>query len=185
MLSQIKPTGGKLGDVFWDLPPWTTYYPGFDLGCTVYVANPTDDEKEYALLARLYRNEVLLVEEVLSVYGHTWFTVMEGDFIRLFGYLRYDETDVVLVVDLIERETEEVADSVSTMLVSPAAAALPPAWPVAPAAPGVDWLSLMMMLMMMVTMGGIMVSALRPQKEKVEAPPPEEEGLLPPPRRDR
>ncbi len=172
--------GGKLGDIFWDLPPWVIYHAGFDLGCTIYVANPADAEKEYALIARLFRDGGLLVEEALPVYGHTWFTVMAGDLIRLFGYVRYDDADVVLVVDLIERETEEVADSVSTMLVSPAAAALPPAWPVAPAAPGADWLSLMMMVMM----GMLMVSILKPEKEEVEAPPPEEEGLLPPPREE-
>lgn len=173
MPAQITVAGGKLGDIFWDLPPWITYYAGVDLGCTIYVANPTDADKEYALLARLYRNEVLLVEEVLSVYGHTWFTVEEGDFIRLYGSLRYDETDVVLVINLVERETEEIADSVVTMLVSPAAAALPPAWPVAPALLGTDWLPLMMLLMMMAMMGMIMVGAFRPEEK--ELPPPREE----------
>ncbi len=173
MPPQIEAMDGKLGDIFWDLGPWVVYYPGFDLGCTIYVANPTDTEREYALLARLFRNEVLLIEEVLSVYGHTWFTVEEGDFMRLYGSLRYDETDVVLVISLVERETEEIADSVVTMLVSPAAAALPPAWPVAPALLGTDWLSLMMLLMMMAMMGMIMVGAFRPEEK--ELPPPRED----------
>lgn len=187
MLSQIKATAGKLGDVFWDLPPWITYHPGFDLGCTIYVANPTDTEKEYALIARLFRDDVLLTEDVLSIYGRTWFAVEEGDFIRLYGSLHYDETDVVLMVSLVERETEMETDAVVTMLVSPAAAAaLPPAWPVAP---GVvtDWFSMLLPLLMMAMMGVIMVSALRPEKEKEEVPPlpPEEERLILPPGRNR
>ena len=40
---------GELGDIFWDLPPWIVYSPGYDVGCSIYVANPTEVEKEYAL----------------------------------------------------------------------------------------------------------------------------------------
>ncbi len=178
---QIRVMAGKLGDIFWDLGSWIVYYPGFDLGCTIYVANHTDTEKEYALMARLFRDGALLIEEALPVYGHTWFTVAAGDFIRLFGAFRYDETGVILEVSLVERETEEATDSVSTILVSPEAAVLPPAWPVAPGVYGADWLSLMMPLMMMAMLGMIMASAFRPEKEKIIVASPEEiRRLLPP-----
>ena len=42
---------GQLGDIFWDLAPWITYAAGYDLGCNIFVANPTDTVKEYALMA--------------------------------------------------------------------------------------------------------------------------------------
>jgi hypothetical protein len=168
---ELRVMAGELGDIFWDLPSWITYSPGFDLGCTIYVANHTEEEKEYALMGRLIRDDTLISEEALPVYGYAWFKVTPGDFIRLYGALRFDETDVDLTVSLIERETEQVADSVSTRLVAPAAAgALPPTWPGAPGAPGAgfDWSSMLMPVVMTALMGMVVVSAVRPAKEKEE-----------------
>lgn len=187
---QITVMGGKLGDIFWDLAPWIVYAPGFDLGCRIYVANPTDTEKEYALMARLSRDETLISEEALPVFGYTWFKVAPGDFIRLHGALRFEESDADLSVLLVERETEEATDSVATRLVAPAAAgtpALPPAWPVVPGAP--DWssmLGMLMPLMMLGVVGVVLVSAARPRKERKEAviPAKEEKRLLPPGREE-
>ena len=175
--------GGELGDIFWDLAPWIVYTPGFDIGCNIYVANPTDTAKEYALMAGLFRNETLISEEALPVYGSTWFTVEPGDFIRLRGALRFEESDVILSVVLVERETEEVADSVSTSLVSPTVAALPPTWPGTPGATGAtgfDW-SLLLGMVFPIMMLGIVASAVRPPVEKVGAalPAGEERKLLP------
>ena len=56
---------GSLGDIFWDLAPWIVYAPGFDLGCDIHVANPTDTEKEYALMATLSRDTTRISEEAL------------------------------------------------------------------------------------------------------------------------
>ena len=185
---QITVMAGQLGDIFWTLPPWITYSPGFDLGCTIYVANPTDEEKEYALMGRLVRDETLISEEALPVFGYAWFKVAPGDFIRLYGALRFDETDADLTVNLLERETEQVTDSVSTRLVAPTAAgALPPAWPGVPGAPGVDWTSMLMPVVMTAMMGMVMVSAVKPAKEKEEVAPPrvgKERKLLPPGREE-
>ena len=50
---QLSAMGGVKGDIFWDLAPWITYAAGYDLGCTIYVANPTDQQQEYALMAEL------------------------------------------------------------------------------------------------------------------------------------
>ena len=187
MTPQITVMGGELGDIFWDLPPWITYEPGYDLGCSIYVANPADTEKEYALMARLSQDSTVISEEALPVFGYTWFKVDPGDFIRLHGALRFDETEVDLIVLLIERETEQVADSVSTRLVSPAAAALPPTWPGTPGAPGAgfDWSSLLSM-MFPVMMLGMMVPIFKPREEKKEVAPPvgEERKLLPPGREE-
>jgi len=175
--------GGELGDIFWDLAPWIVYTPGFDIGCNIYVANPTDTAKEYALMAGLFRNETLISEEALPVYGSTWFTVEPGDFIRLRGALRFEESDVILSVVLVERETEEVADSVSTSLVAPTVAALPPTWPGTPGATGAtgfDW-SLLLGMVFPIMMLGIVASAVRPPAEEEEAalPAGEERKLLP------
>ena len=98
MAPQITVMAGELGDIFWDLGPYIVYSPGFDIGCTIYVANHTDSEKEYALMARLSRNTALIGEEALPVYGQTWFKVDPGDFIRLYGAFRFDETDADLIV---------------------------------------------------------------------------------------
>jgi hypothetical protein len=186
MAPQITVMAGELGDIFWDLGSYIVYYPGFDIGCTVYVANHTDSEREYALMARLSRNAALIGEEALPVYGQTWFKVDPGDFIRLYGAFRFDETDADLIVSLIERETEQVTDSVSTRLVAPTAAgALPPAWPGAPGATTVDWASMLMPVMMMGMFGMVAVSAFRPKEEKKEeAPVPREERRLLPPGRE-
>ena len=188
MTPQITVMGGELGNIFWDLPSWIIYTAGYDLGCTIYVANPSDTEKEYTLMSRLSSNETVISEEAIKVFGHAWFKVDPKDFIRLRGALRFDESDVVLSVLLVERETEEVADSVSASLVAPTAAALPPAWPGMPGTPGAtgfDWSQLMDMMlpfMMLGMMGMVMVPALRPRKEKEEviSPAREERKLLPP-----
>lgn len=168
MTADISVMSGKLGDIFWDLPPWITYAPGFDIGCTIYVANPTAVEKEYALMARLYRGETLVSEESLPVFGYAWFKVAAGDFVRLRGALRYDESDADVSVLLIERETQEVTDSAVTRLVAPqGASSLPPTWPGAPGSSqtGSDWSSLLYMMLPVLMLGMVMV-AVKPKQEE-------------------
>jgi hypothetical protein len=162
---------GELGDIFWDLPPWFTYTPGYDIGCSIYVANHSDEEKEYALMARLTRETTVLSEEALPVFGFTWFKVEPNDFIRLYGALRFAESDCDLTVLLVERETEEVTDFVATSLVSPTTAgALPPAWPGAPGGTGTDWASMLMPVMMMGVLGMVVASASKPEKKEMVQP---------------
>ena len=168
-MTPVNVMGGALGDIFWDLPPWMTYAAGYDVGCSIHVANPTDAGKEYALMARLTSNQTVISEEALPVFGHTWFAVEPGDLVKLQGALRFAETDVDLAVLLIERETEEVVDSVATVLVSPAAGMLPPSWPGVPGMPetGLDWSPLLAMVLP-IMMLGVMVPALKPRGEKRE-----------------
>ena len=185
MTNGITVMGSELGDIFWDLAPWITYEAGYDLGCSIYVANPGDTEKEYTLMARLARESAVISEEVLPVFGYSWFKVAPGDLIRLRGALRFDESDSELALLLIERETEEVADSVVTVLVSPAnAAALPPSWPGAGTSTGTytDW-SLMLAMMLPIMMVGMIGAATTPEKEKKEAIPEKEAVKLLPPGR--
>ena len=44
---------GTLGDILWNLAPAIVYSSGSELGATIYVANPTEEAKEYALMASL------------------------------------------------------------------------------------------------------------------------------------
>ena len=167
-MTTVNVMSGSLGDIFWDLVPWITYEPGYDLGCSIYIANPGDTEKEYTLMARLTQGETVISEEALPVFGYTWFKVAPGDFIRLRGALRFDESDSELSILLVERETEEVTDSVVTVLVSPATAGvLPPTWPGSPDTSGFDWSSLLYM-MMPVMMLGTVVAATKPEKKEEE-----------------
>mgnify|MGYP001053536877 CR=1 FL=1 len=179
MPPQITVMAGKLGDIFWDLPPWIAYIPDFDLGCSIYVANPSDEEKEYALMARLSRDATVISEEALPVFGYTWFKVAPEDFIRLHGALRFNESNAELAVLLVEKDTEEIADSVSTRLVTPT---LPPTWPGIPGASGFDWSSLLGMIMPIMAMGimGIaIVSAAKPRGKREVIPSAEERKMLP------
>lgn len=173
MSPEITVMGGELGNIFWDLPPWIVYAPGYDLGCTIYVANPTDTEKEYTLMSRLSSNEAVISEEAVKVFGFAWFKVDPKDFIRLRGALRADETDVILSVLLVERETEQVADSVATSLVAPAVSTLPPTWPGAPGTTAFDWSSLLLMIVPFMILGTIAPALASSEKKK------EEKKLLP------
>jgi hypothetical protein len=171
---QVGVMAGSQGDVFWDLAPWIVYSPGLDIGCNIYVANPTDTVKEYALMARLVRNGQILSEEVLPVFGYTWSQVEPGDFIVLKGAVRFPESDTDLMVFLVERESGEAIDSVATALVAPTASALPPAWPGAlgTGGTGTDWaamLNAIMPALMLGIVGIMLVSASRPQAEKAQS----------------
>ena len=179
---QISVMAGQLGDIFWDLAPYIAYSPGFDIGCNIYVANPTDTAKEYALMATLSRDTTKISEEALPVFGYTWFTVDPGDFITLRGAIRFADTNAVLIVSLMEKETGLETDSVATTLVAPSTSALPPAWPGVPGTT-TDWssmLGMMLPMLMFVMLGMVMASAFKPEKKKVAPPAAEERRLLPP-----
>jgi hypothetical protein len=179
MTTSLSIMSGKLGDIFWDLPPVVSYITGMDLGCSVYVANPTEVEKEYALMARLTRNETLISEEALPVFGFAWFKIAPGEFIKLNGALRFTESDASLTVLLVEKETEEATDSVSTYLAKVSSSVLPP-WLGGSTTTTTDWSSLSGMMFPFLMLGMIAV-ALKPQPEKKEnnSQPKEERKLLP------
>jgi hypothetical protein len=181
-VTQESVMGGNLGDIFWDLAPYIVYAPGYDIGCSIYVANPSDTVKEYALMATLYRDTAKIVEEALLVFGYTWFTVDPNDFIVLKGALRFNESNADLTISLIERETEEVADSVATRLIVSTTSALPPTWP-GTTTITTDWssmLGMMMPFLMMGMLGMVMVSAFRQKdgKEKITPSAGEKEPKL-------
>jgi hypothetical protein len=165
MTTQVTVMSGIKGDIFWDLPAGLTYTAGYDIGCNIYVANPTDTALEYALMARLVRNGQILSEEALPVFGYTWFKVDPGDFITLKGALRFSDSDADLIVQLLEKKSGEVADTVSTRLFAETTAVLPPAWPGSTGSSGTDWSSLLTMLFPFVMLGIVATLLLKPQKE--------------------
>ena len=172
---------GTLGDIFWDLAPAIVYDKGSELGATIYVANPTDEVKEYALMARLSSDDTVISEESVTIFGYTWFKVEPGDFIKLRGALQFEDTDVVLVILLIEKETQEVTDSVSSYLLSPSAVSgWPIGWPGGTAIAPSD-LSWLMPLVMLGFMGAMVVSLSEPRRKEEKAiATAEERKLLPP-----
>ncbi|MCL0076486.1 hypothetical protein M1O12_00380 [Dehalococcoidia bacterium] len=169
---------GALGDVFWDLPPWITYMPGSDIGCVIFVANPTDVVREYALMSYLSSEGAVISEESVTVFGHSWFKVDPGGFVRLHGAFRFENTNVTLILSLIERESDEETDAVSTFLAQPAA----PLWPQWPEGPGVQEPGIlpdggfMELLMIMITMGMVFRMARTPKEEEERKPLPAGRG---------
>jgi hypothetical protein len=179
----VSELAGTLGDIFWDLAPAIVYSSGSELGATIYVANPTEEAKEYALMARLSSDDTVISEESVRVFGAAWFTVDPGEFIRLHGAFRFDDTDAVLSLLLIERETGEMADIVSSYLVSPSAAASgwPIGWPggTSVSTSDLSWLMPLMILGIGVV-GMVAATSGEPEKkEKTVAAPVEEQKLLP------
>ena len=180
MTNGLTVMGSEIGDIFWDLAPWLTYQPGYDLGCSIYVANTSDTEKEFSLIARLTQGSVVISEEALPVFGNSWFKVAPGDFVRLKGALRFDDSDCELSILLVERETEEITDSVVTVLVCAASAgALPPAWPGTSTSTTSD-MSMMMSMMLPIMMIGILGAVARPGKEKEAVSEKATVKMLPP-----
>jgi len=179
----VSELSGTLGDIFWNLAPAIVYSSGSELGATIYVANPTDEAKEYALMARLSSDDTVISEESVRVFGAAWFTVDPGEFIRLHGAFRFDDTDAVLSLLLIERETGETADAVSSYLVSPesAASGWPIGWPggTSVSTSDLSWLMPLMILGIGVV-GMVAATSGEPEKEKkTVAAPAAEQKLLP------
>lgn len=173
-VSQLSTMSGVKGDIFWDLAPWITYAAGYDLGCSIYVANPTDHDQEYAMLAELTNGTTVISEEALPVFGYTKFTVDPDDFVELDGALRFNNSDAVLTVKLVDPATGEVIDSVATLLITPstATASLPPAWPGTLATGTSDWssmLGLMMPVLMLAMLGMVISNAFKPREEEAKS----------------
>lgn len=136
-----------MGDIFWDLPARVAYAGQADLSCTISVANSSGVEREYSLVTRLSQGTTVLREEALLVDGQEWFSLGPGEFVRLHGSFRLAETNVTLMVKLMDRQTGEIVDRVATELVAPSQI-------------GLDWNSILGMAagVMVITMVGLMAT---------------------------
>ena len=117
--------GGTYGDVFWSLMPSTVYVATTELPCTVYVANPTDEDREYMLSLAVWRDGSVITEYTVRVDDLVWFPVDADSVISLPGALVVGYSDAALVMSLFERERGEVVDVVSVALTSSVSAGLP------------------------------------------------------------
>lgn len=180
-----------LGDVFWDLLPLVTYIPDTDIGCTIFVANPSDVGREYSLNSSLLTPEgAVISEEAVTVFGHSWFNVHPGGFVKLHGAFRLNESNIGLVVHLIDRETDVEIDSVSTWLVEPIGAvdgAFPPGWPEPEPGFGIgtpiDMIGEIIPFLMFAMMGMLLVSAFKPGERAEKGVITHPKGRPLPPRR--
>lgn len=105
------------GRIFWDLPPQVDYVPGSDLACAFYVVNPASYVMRYSLNADLFYKAFVIERQTVPVNGLDSFAVDPGDFITVRGTLRFGETNAELHVALVDADTGEICDTVSTNLV--------------------------------------------------------------------
>lgn len=109
---------GNHGDLFWNVPPSMVYAAGTEFHARIYVANTTEADREYMLMATVSREGQVLSEFPVTVDGAAWFSVGAGDVVGLPGAMTVDYSDVTLTLNLHERVTGEVTDSVTSALVS-------------------------------------------------------------------
>jgi hypothetical protein len=109
---------GTYGDLFWNLAPSMVHMAGAEFHVRIYVANTTGIDREYMLMAIVSRDEQVLSEFPVTVDGAAWFSVGAGDVVSLPGAMTVDYSDAVLTLNLYERVTGEITDSISTVLLS-------------------------------------------------------------------
>ena len=114
----VPQLSGEYGDVFTSLKSPVVYSPNTDLYTNIYAANITEEPREYMLQASLYRENNLIDQFIITIDGLSWFTVESESVIQLPTTLRLAITDAALVIDLYERETSSIADSVAVALTS-------------------------------------------------------------------
>jgi len=149
--------GGVYGDVFWNLMPSGMYVPGTELPCTVYVANPTDENREYMLALVVSSGGEAIAEYPIRVDDETWFPVEANSVIGLPGALLLGYSDVALTMSLYEKEQNEIIDTVSTALTTMGTSGLPdlpdvPPFPEFPGLPPVGGIDLGAVMNLMLTM---------------------------------
>lgn len=164
--------GGVYGDVFWNLMPSITYVPGTELPCTVYVANPTDENREYMLALVISSAGETIAEYPIRVDDETWFPVEANSVVGLPGALLLGYSDVALTMSLYEKEQNEIIDTVSTALTTMGTSGLPelpdvppfPEFPGIPPSAGIDLgsvMTLMLTMMIIVMMMKIMAKGTK------------------------
>ena len=108
---------GKYGDLFWNLAPSMVHTAGMEFHARIYVANTTEVDREYMLMAAVLRNEQVLSEFPVTVDGAAWFSVGAGDVVSLPGAMTVDYSDALLTLNLYEKATGDNTDSIATVLV--------------------------------------------------------------------
>jgi len=169
--------GGVYGDVFWDLMPSIVYVPGTELPCIAYVANPTDEDREYMLALTVSSGGTTITEYTIKVDDLTWFPVEANSVVSLPGALVLGYSDVALTMSLYEKEQNKVVDTVSTALTTTGTSGLPslpdvppfPEFPGIPPSAGIDIgsiVNLMITMMIVVMMMKMMAQSISKVKTR-------------------
>ena len=161
-LAQLKASpqvlgGGVYGDVFWNLMPSIVYVPGTELPCIAYVANPTDEDREYMLALTISSGGETITEYPIKVDDLTWFPVEANSVVSLPGALVLGYSDIALTMSLYEKEQNKVVDTVSTALTTTGTSGLPdlpdvPAFPDLPRLPPTTGIDIGSIVNVMITM---------------------------------
>jgi len=150
---------GDYGDLFWSLGSSVSHVAGGEIFTRIYVANVTDENREYMLMAVVSSGGTKITEFPIKVNGSTWFIVGANDTVRIPSSIEVAYTSATLTLNLYERESNEITDSVSTALIG-----LLPAFPETPViADTMGSLITMMVIIMMMTM---MSKAMAGEEEK-------------------
>lgn len=105
------------GDLLWNLPAQVNYRPGTRLPFSLSAVNLEEQERQFMLRTRtLDRLDRVITEDVIVVNGLSWFAVIARDREVVDGSLVLQESDVVLGVFLVERETAQEVAAVYTYL---------------------------------------------------------------------
>lgn len=104
-------------DVFWNLPAIVGYRTGTELPCSISVANLDGRERLFMLKVRTLDSAGrVITEDIILVNGMSWFEVDGGDRQDIDGTLILEETDVLLGLFLVEKETSSEIDAAYTFL---------------------------------------------------------------------
>jgi len=108
----------NLGEILWDLPQSLLHNAGAEISCSLYITNSTSIDREYTLVAQVVKNGVVVSEFTVPVDSEVWFTVEAQNTIKLPGSVKVDYTDTVLILNLGEKQSNTVVDTVSVALTS-------------------------------------------------------------------
>jgi len=158
---------GEYGDLFWDLAPSMVYAAGTEFHARIYVANITDVDRQYMLMATVSREDQVLSEFPVTVDGAAWFTVEANNVVSLPGAMTVDYSDAVLTLSLYEKESNQVTDSIFTALTSQGTQYFPqlPGLPQLPTGATADMMSplmtLVVLMMVMMMLSSVMKGAAK------------------------
>jgi len=157
------------GDIFWTLESGMPYVAGVEIFADVFVANPTDTDRNYMLMAKATRGDTVLATFPVTVNGLSWFEVPTDDVVNLPGTFCIDYTDVALTLELTDEETGLVVSSVSVALTSSGTEQ----YPILPGLPGqvtptpvTDVFASMGPLIVLLMLGVMTASMARGEKSK-------------------
>jgi uncharacterized membrane protein len=153
---------GALGDIFWSLPSGINYAVGAEIPVIIYVANNDTVVHDYLIQTVLSQGNRVVQTSYINVDNSLIFTVNPGEVATLPGSLKFPVSGVTLQVQLTERATGTIVDSVSTGLVNSGSI---PFLPGGSSTGTTDIFSTLMSFMMLMMMVKMMGETMEPKDE--------------------